>query len=185
MKRIAAAIVAGGTTFLFAASRTLAQSTPAPTASTTNGLIDKFSPQIVSVLLIAAAVAVALAFMRPRVGFIAANRALSDKELEGLRIVYGFWLIIGGFLLVLAVAVMCIVQWDAVSGKSLQTSDIIAVITSITTVVGTLTAAFFGIQAASGGRSQAMDKVASQASPVPAPPPPQPTPSQAPSSPPA
>ncbi len=41
-------------------------------------------------------------------------------------------------------------------------SDVIALVTSVTAVVGTLIASFFGVQAAGAGRSQAMDKLQSQ-----------------------
>jgi len=78
----------------------------------------------------------------------------NDKNLEGLRIIYGFWLIVAGLLMTLAVAILALTALKPVD--KISTADVVAVITSVTGVIGTLIAAFFGIQAAGAGRSQAM-----------------------------
>ncbi len=87
-------------------------------------------------------------------------REISDKDLEAYRITYGFWLIIAGLMLTLAVVIITVVVFRT---GTHQFSDVIAVITSVTGVVGTLTAAFFGVQAAGAGRSQAISALSDQA----------------------
>lgn len=80
---------------------------------------------------------------------------VTDRDLEIARISYGFWLIIGGLLLTLAVVIVTMARLT-------DTAQIIAIITAVTGVVGTLTAAFFGIQAAGAGRSQALSALSDQ-----------------------
>jgi hypothetical protein len=87
---------------------------------------------------------------------------LDDKGVEAARIRYGFWLIISAFLLVALVSGLAIQRWMGTGPNgAMTTTDLTALIGSITGVMGTLVAAFFGIQAASGGRSQALDKIPS------------------------
>jgi hypothetical protein len=81
------------------------------------------------------------------------SKPTDDKDLEALRITYGFWLVIGALLVTLFVLVITL---SALAPKTPTTTDIVAIIGAITGVIGTLTAAFFGIQAAGAGRSQAM-----------------------------
>lgn len=83
----------------------------------------------------------------------------SDKDLEASRISYGFWLIIAGFLVTLAVVIVTINHFRPGTGT---TADVVAVVTAVTGVIGTLTAAFFGIQAAGAGRSQALSALSEQ-----------------------
>lgn len=79
--------------------------------------------------------------------------ATTDTDLEASRIVYGFWLIIGSLILILAVVIVTV---NIFRPANIGTADVLAVITSVTGVVGTLIAAFFGVQAAGAGRSQAL-----------------------------
>jgi len=83
--------------------------------------------------------------------------AVTDKDLEFGRMTFGFWLIIGGLLLTLAVVLVTINHF-----QTDRISDVIAIISSVTGVIGTLTAAFFGIQAAGAGRSQALSALGDQ-----------------------
>jgi Glycosyl hydrolase 108/IPT/TIG domain len=53
--------------------------------------------------------------------------------------------------------VVLVVTLTAFAPPNPQTTDIVAIIGAVTGVIGTLTAAFFGIQAAGAGRSQAID----------------------------
>ena len=85
---------------------------------------------------------------------------VSDKDLEKVRISYGFWLIIAGLILILAVVVITVTAFK--NAVITNFSDVIAIVTSITGVVGTLTAAFFGVQAAGAGRSQAISALNDQ-----------------------
>lgn len=90
-----------------------------------------------------------------RRGATGGRSGVSDQNLEGLRIVYGFWLIIAGLLLTLAVAILALLTIKP-GQNNITTADVVAVITSVTGVIGTLIAAFFGIQAAGAGRTQAI-----------------------------
>jgi uncharacterized Tic20 family protein len=81
------------------------------------------------------------------------SRATAEKDLEGQRISYGFWLVIGALLITFLVLVVTL---TALAPQEPKTTDVVAIIGSVTGVIGTLTAAFFGIQAAGAGRSQAM-----------------------------
>jgi len=69
----------------------------------------------------------------------------TDKDLEALRISYGFWLVVGALLVTLLVLVITL---TAMAPEQPKTADIVAIIGAVTGVIGTLTAAFFGIQAA-------------------------------------
>jgi uncharacterized Tic20 family protein len=81
------------------------------------------------------------------------SQAKEEKDLEALRISYGFWLVVGALLITFLVLVVTL---TALAPQTVQTTDIVAIIGAVTGVIGTLTAAFFGIQAAGAGRSQAM-----------------------------
>jgi uncharacterized Tic20 family protein len=74
-----------------------------------------------------------------------------DKALEGLRIIYGFWLIVAVLLIALLVFYVTLTVMP-----SRQAADIVAIAGTVTGLITTLTAAFFGIQQAGAGRSQAM-----------------------------
>jgi uncharacterized Tic20 family protein len=87
-----------------------------------------------------------------------ASRAKDDKDLEALRIVYGFWLIVYALLIALLVLVVTLI---ALSSDT-KTTDIVAIIGTVTGLITTLTAAFFGIQQAGAGRSQAMTALSDQ-----------------------
>ena len=82
-----------------------------------------------------------------------------DKALEALRIIYGFWLIVAALLIALLVLVVTL---TAISPNSTNTkaSDIVAIAGTVTGLITTLTAAFFGIQQAGAGRSQALTALA-------------------------
>jgi hypothetical protein len=76
-----------------------------------------------------------------------------DKALEELRIIYGFWLIVAALVIALLVL---IVTLTAISPDTNKASDIVAIAGTVTGLITTLTAAFFGIQQAGAGRSQAL-----------------------------
>lgn len=131
-------------------------STPAPTASPTPAPFT--APELhFTILVIVALGLVALILL----AYVALNRvaqgrfaqATTDKDLEALRIFYGYLLIIGALIVSLSVAIITAALFKpAIPG----TADILAILTSVTGVIGTLVAAFFGIQAAGAGRSQAL-----------------------------
>ena len=86
-----------------------------------------------------------------------------DKALEALRIIYGFWLIVSALLVALLVLVVTLTAPPATA----TTADIVAVIGTVTGLITTLVAAFFGIQQAGAGRSQAMTALAQLRAPGP------------------
>ena len=86
-----------------------------------------------------------------------------DKALEGLRIIYGFWLIVVALLIALLVLFVTLTTM----GTSSKTPDIVAIIGTVTGLITTLVAAFFGIQQAGAGRSQAMTALAQLRGPGP------------------
>ncbi len=83
----------------------------------------------------------------------------TDRDLEDSRIGYGFWLIVASLFVTLAIV---IVTMTFMRYYGSTVSDVIALVTSVTGVVGTLTASFFGIQAAGAGRSQAISALGEQ-----------------------
>ena len=78
--------------------------------------------------------------------------ASSDRDVDMARIAYGFWLVIGGLLLTLGVVIVTMYHFR----QTTDVSEIVAIVTAVTGVIGTLTAAFFGIQAAGAGQAQAL-----------------------------
>lgn len=87
------------------------------------------------------------------------SKAIGDKDLEALRIGYGFWLIISALVLTVTALVVIL---TAFAPDAPKTTDVVAIIAAVTGVFGTLTAAFFGIQAAGAGRSQALSALSDQ-----------------------
>jgi hypothetical protein len=81
-----------------------------------------------------------------------------DKALEGLRIIYGFWLIVVALLI--ALLVLFVTLTTIGTSSNVKTTDIVAIIGTVTGLITTLVAAFFGIQQAGAGRSQAMTALA-------------------------
>lgn len=90
------------------------------------------------------------------------SQLTGDKDLEAARIYYGFWLIIGSLILTLAVVVVTV---NAFKPTQVTTADILAIVSSVSGIIGTLIAAFFGIQAAGAGRSQALTALQALQSP--------------------
>jgi hypothetical protein len=79
--------------------------------------------------------------------------------LEELRIIYDFWLIVAVLLIALLVFFVTLTM---IPNK--PTTDIVAIAGTVTGLITTLTAAFFGIQQAGAGRSQAMTALAQSTS---------------------
>lgn len=104
-------------------------------------------------LILAVVVLIAIVLLKalPQVNV---HSGVTDKELDALRISYGFWLILLGLVLTLAVTILAVSALRPTTTPT--TGDLLAVITGVTGVIGTLIAAFFGIQAAGAGRSQAI-----------------------------
>ena len=88
-----------------------------------------------------------------------------DKALEGLRIIYGFWLIVVALLIALLVLFVTLATIKI--SEQPKTTDLVAIIGTVTGLITTLVAAFFGIQQAGAGRSQAMTALAQLRGPGP------------------
>jgi hypothetical protein len=86
-----------------------------------------------------------------------ADRSATERDLETTRVVYGFWLIVASLLLTLAVVILTVNVL-----RTEPTANEVAIITAVTGVIGTLIAAFFGVQAAGAGRAQALDTLKTQ-----------------------
>ena len=87
------------------------------------------------------------------------NGPRNPNEPEVFRVIYGFRVIVVGFTLVLAVTVLVL---NRTVDQNL--GNAIAIISSVSGVVGTLTAAFFGVQAAGAGQAQALNALQQQQS---------------------
>lgn len=61
---------------------------------------------------------------------------------------YGFWIIIAGFLVVLAVFLISAHKWP-------DSKDVTAAVGAVTGTVGSLAGAFFGVRAGSEGKDKA------------------------------
>jgi hypothetical protein len=77
-----------------------------------------------------------------------------DKAVEVLRIIYGFWLIVSALLVAFLVLTVTLISFHA--DRTGSPANIVAIIGTVTGLTTTLTAAFFGIQQAGAGRSQAI-----------------------------
>lgn len=71
-----------------------------------------------------------------------------DKILEELRIIYGFWLIVAVLLIALLVFVVTLAVIPLNTDTTTKATDIVAIAGTVTGLITTLTAAFFGIQQA-------------------------------------
>src|SRR5580704_1001983 len=123
-------------------------------AAAVPGQSSLLNPWVAGSLIVSVAICLLLSLLIWRMAKSKAVREeVSDKDLEALRISYGFWLVVGALLVTLLVLVITL---SSLAPETPKTADIVAIIGAVTGVIGTLTAAFFGIQAAGAGRSQAL-----------------------------
>jgi hypothetical protein len=85
---------------------------------------------------------------RPAPAAHPAPAVLLAPNADLVRIKYGAWLIVAAFLLLGIVFALAIWQFSAAA-------DVTAVVGSVTTVVGTIIGAFFGVQIGSAGKEAA------------------------------
>jgi len=71
-----------------------------------------------------------------------------DNQADILRIKYGFWVVMGGFVLVGIISLVATWRWSAAG-------DVTAVIGSVTGIIGTIVGAFFGVHVGSAGKEKA------------------------------
>jgi hypothetical protein len=75
----------------------------------------------------------------------------NSGQADTIRVKYGFWIVLAGLAVVLAVFVAAIVKWTTAS-------DVASAVGSVTGVVGTVVGAFFGLQAGAAGKEKAEDQ---------------------------
>jgi hypothetical protein len=75
----------------------------------------------------------------------------SGKEAtDQMRVKYGYYIILAGFLLVGLVFVAAVAKWNTAG-------DVTAVVGSVTSLIGTVVGAFLGVQVGSQGKEKAED----------------------------
>lgn len=70
------------------------------------------------------------------------------EEIDRLRLRYGFWIIITGFVLVFLITLISTFRWAEVT-------SVATVVGAVASLVGTVVGAFFGVQVGSVGRERA------------------------------
>jgi uncharacterized membrane protein len=70
------------------------------------------------------------------------------QQLDHLRIRYGLWIILAGFLLVALVCVVSIFKWEDVT-------SVATAIGATTSLVGTVVGSFLGVQVGAAGKERA------------------------------
>jgi uncharacterized membrane protein len=83
------------------------------------------------------------------------NETRHDDPIDTVRSKYGFWIVIIGFGVVLAVFIFSIEKWT-------DAKDVTAAVGAVTGVVGTLAGAFFGVHVGAEGKEKA-DRAAAEA----------------------
>ena len=73
---------------------------------------------------------------------------MPDQQLDQLRIRYGLWIILAGFLLVALVSVVSIFKWEDVT-------SVATAIGATTSLVGTVVGSFLGVQVGAAGKERA------------------------------
>ena len=74
---------------------------------------------------------------------------MSDRQpLDQMRIRYGLWIILAGFLLVASVSVVSIYRWEDVT-------SVATAIGATTSLVGTVVGSFLGVQEGAAGKERA------------------------------
>jgi hypothetical protein len=71
-----------------------------------------------------------------------------SDELDLMRLRYGFWIIIFGFSLVAFIALISIYRWNEVA-------NVATAVGAVSSLVGTVVGAFFGVQFGSAGKEKA------------------------------
>jgi hypothetical protein len=71
-----------------------------------------------------------------------------QQQLDHLRIRYGLWIILAGFVLVALVSVVSIFKWEDVT-------SVATAIGATTSLVGTVVGSFLGVQVGAAGKERA------------------------------
>jgi len=70
------------------------------------------------------------------------------EEIERLRLKYGFWIILTGFVLVALITIVSTYRWAEVT-------SVATVVGAVASLVGTVVGAFFGVQVGAVGKERA------------------------------
>jgi hypothetical protein len=70
------------------------------------------------------------------------------EEVDRLRLTYGFWIIIAGFVLVAFITIVSTFRWTEVT-------SVATVVGAVASLVGTVVGAFFGVQVGAVGKEKA------------------------------
>jgi phage tail tape-measure protein len=82
------------------------------------------------------------------------------NNVDELRIKYGFWIVVIGLLVIGAVFGLSVSKWAAAA-------DVATAAGPVTSVIGTLVGAFFGVQLGAAGKDKAEEKALHLASALP------------------
>jgi hypothetical protein len=72
----------------------------------------------------------------------------TSEEIDRLRLRYGFWIIITGFALVFIITLISTFRWA-------ELTSVATVVGAVTSLVGTVVGAFFGVQVGAVGKERA------------------------------
>jgi hypothetical protein len=86
--------------------------------------------------------------MNPLVDGQESTPAPTSEEIDLLRLRYGFWIIITGFVLVFLITLVATFRWSEVT-------SVATVVGAVASLVGTVVGAFFGVQVGAVGKERA------------------------------
>ena len=86
--------------------------------------------------------------MDPLVEMQGTTPAPTSEEIDRLRLRYGFWIIITGFVLVFLITLIATFRWSEVT-------SVATVVGAVASLVGTVVRAFFGVQVGAVGKERA------------------------------
>ncbi|HSK83501.1 MAG TPA: hypothetical protein VK902_08880 [Rubrobacter sp.] len=86
--------------------------------------------------------------MNPLVDGQESTTAPTSEEIDLLRLRYGFWIIITGFVLVFLITLISMFRWSEVT-------SVATVVGAVASLVGTVVGAFFGVQVGAVGKERA------------------------------
>ena len=86
--------------------------------------------------------------MSPLVDMQGTSPMATAEEIDGLRLRYGFWIIITGVVLVFLITLTSTFRWPEVT-------SVARVVGAVASLVGTVVGAYFGVQVGSVGKERA------------------------------
>jgi hypothetical protein len=86
--------------------------------------------------------------MDPLVDVQGTTPAPTSEEIDRLRLRYGFWITITGFALVFLITLIATFRW-------VEVTNVATVVGAVSSLVGTVVGAFFGVQVGAVGKERA------------------------------